>query len=316
MRTAPIVLLLLAAAVLGLPVAAPWLGLGPDRARLPAPGRSVAIGAGLALNVVEAGSGPPVVLVHGLPSNVGDWADLPAALASRGLRAIAYDRVGYGGSSRAPADGDAYTYAANAVQLRELLDALGVERAALAGWSYGGGIVQRLAADAPERVSHLVLIGSVGPALGAEPAPHDWVARVARSPAGPAVFRWVLAIGPLGRLATAQPVAEAFSGAERVPGGFRERTAAQLALPGTVDAWILEERRAVHDALGTEAVAAPALVVHGSEDRLVPLAVGKDLAERLPRGELLVVEGGSHMLPVTHGEHLAEELHAWLARTR
>jgi len=296
------------------PLLAPALGLGADRATLPARGRAIAIGGGIELNVVEAGSGPPVVLVHGLPSNVGDWADLPAALARRGLRAIAYDRVGYGWSSRAPVAGDAYTFASSARELAGLLDALGIERAALIGWSYGGGVVQTLAVEAPERVSQLVLIGSVGPAYA--DVPRDAIDQVARSPLGVAVFRWVGSIPPLARVTTGASLAAMFSGAEHVPPGFLERTRAQLALPGTLEAFVAESARLDARALAPERIAAPALVVHGDHDRGVPPAIGEDLAERLPHGELLVFEGGSHMLPITHGERLAENLSAWLARSR
>lgn len=314
MRIALLVLLALAAAAWLLPRCTPALGLGADPSTLPAPGRAIAIGDGLALNVVEAGSGPPVVLVHGLPSNIGDWAGLPAALAERGRRAIAYDRIGYGWSSRAPVAGDAYTFASNARELAALLDALAIERAALVGWSYGGGVVQALALAAPERVSQLVLIGSVGPAY--VDAPRDPIDRVARSPLAVPIFRWVAAVPPLSRAATGAAAADMFSGAEHVPPGFLERTRAQLAMAGTIEAFVAEHRRMDSRSLAPERIVVPALVVHGSDDRAVPLAVAEDLAERLPRGELRVFEGGSHMLPVTDAERLAEEIHTWLARVR
>ena len=79
--------------------------------------RSVAIGDGLELNVRELGTGSPVVLVHGLPSNIGDWAGVPDALAALGHRVVVYDRVGYGWSSRPPVAGDAYTLGSNAREL-------------------------------------------------------------------------------------------------------------------------------------------------------------------------------------------------------
>jgi 2-hydroxymuconate-semialdehyde hydrolase len=314
MRRLLLALVALAAIAWLPPLLAPALGLAPDPGSLPERGRAVAIAGGLELNVVEAGSGAPVVLVHGLPSNVGDWGPLPEALASRGLRAIAYDRIGYGWSSRAPVAGDAYTFASSARELGALLDALGIERAALVGWSYGGGVVQTLAADAPERVAQLVLIGSVGPAYA--DVPRDAVGRVAGSPLGVALFRWVGSIPPLARATTGANLAEMFSGAEHVPAGFLERTRAQLALPGTLEAFAAESERLDARALAPERIAAPALVVHGDDDRGVPLAVAEDLEQRLPQGELLVFSDGSHMLPVTHAERLADALAEWLARTR
>lgn len=314
MRLLLAALALFAALVWLPPRCTPWLGLGPDASTLPAPGRAVAIGDGLSLNVVEAGAGPPVVLVHGLPSNVGDWASVPEELARRGWRAIAYDRVGYGWSSRVPAVEGAYTLASNARELAALLDALGLERAALVGWSYGGGVVQALAEAAPERVSQMVLLGSVGPASAGTPP--DAIERLARSRFGAAVFAWVAAVPPLSRATTGGAMAAAFSGAEHAPPGFLERTRAQLAMPGTLEAFVAEMQRMDAAGLAPERIAAPALVVHGSDDRSVPLAVGEDLSRRLPHGELLVFEDGSHMLPVTHGARLAEALHDWLARTR
>lgn len=152
-------LVLLAA---GPPLAARWLGWGADRAALPPPGRLVPIGDDLALNVVEVGSGPPVVLVHGLPSSAADWGDTPARLAARGHRVIAYDRVGYGFSSRGSQAPERYTYGSNARDLLALLDALGLERVPLVGWSYGGAVVQTAAAMAPERVPRLVLLAKIG----------------------------------------------------------------------------------------------------------------------------------------------------------
>jgi len=314
MRRLLIALAVLAAVAWLPPRCTPALGLGPDPATLPARGRAVAIGDGLAINAVETGSGPPVVFVHGLPSNLGDWGELPAALARRGRRAIAYDRVGYGWSSRAPVAGDAYTFASNARELAALLDALGIERATLVGWSYGGGVVQTLAVAAPERVAQLVLLGSVGPAYA--DLPPDPIDRVARSPLGVPMLRWVGSVPPLARATTSASLAQMFSGAEHVPPGFLARTRAQLAMPGTLEAFVAESARLDARALAPERIAAPALVVHGRDDRGVPLAVARDLTRRLPNGELRVVEGGSHMLPVTHAEALAEDIQAWLARTR
>lgn len=300
----------LAALMLLPPLLAPLLGLGPDPTTLPARGRAVPIAGNLELNVLELGSGPALVLVHGLPSNIGDWGELPARLAARGHRVVVYDRIGYGWSSRVPVAGDAYTFASNARELTGLLDALDLPRATLVGWSYGGGVVQQLALQAPERVAGLVLLGAVGPTYAA--APGDAVDRAARSPFGLALFRWIGAIPPLARAATRASLALAFSGAGHVPPGFLERTRAQLALPGTLAAFVAESARMDVAALTPERIEAPALVVHGSDDRSVPLAVAEDLAERLPGARLLVFERGSHMLPVTHAERLADALHEWL----
>ena len=252
------------------------------------------------------------MLVHGLPSNIGDWGGVPDALAARGHRVIVYDRVGYGWSSRPPVAGDAYTLGSNARELGGLLDQLGLARAALVGWSYGGGIVQQFALAHPERVTQLVLLGSVGPALDDEPT--DWIGKLGNSPLGPPLFRTLTSIPPLARPVLEDALAEVFSGAEHVPAGWTERSAAQMALPGTVDAWLAEQRNGGYPALRPEAIETPTLVLQGSDDRSVHVAVAEDLAQRLPDGELVVVEGGSHMLPVTHPDLVAAQVHAWMEK--
>lgn len=289
--------------------------LGGADATLPTPpAQAVAIGDGLSLNTLDlAGPGEPIVLVHGLPSNLGDWSDVPQRLQAAGHRVVAYDRIGYGHSSRVGAAGDAYTLESNARQLLALLDALATPRAALVGWSYGGGIVQRLAMDHPERVSRLVLLSSVGPLSATDPG-DDPLEKLAHSPLGPPLFRWVVAIPPLAGPVVADALAAAFSGPERVPAGWTERTRAQLAMPGTVDAWIAEGRNGGYDALRPEAISAPTLVLHGSDDLAVAVDVGLDLSERLPNAELNVVDGGSHMLPATHPDRLAQRIHEWVSQ--
>jgi pimeloyl-ACP methyl ester carboxylesterase len=306
--------ILLIVALLGFAVLAglPLVGRAPSDAMLPPRDRAVAIGDGLELNVRVLGTGSPIVLVHGLPSNIGDWADVPERLAARGHRVVVYDRVGYGWSSRAPVAGDAYTLDSNARELAALMDQLGIARAALVGWSYGGGIVQEFAVDHPGRASHLVLLGSVGPAF--PDAPTNFTGRVARSAIGPALSRYVTSVPPLGRSILQDALAEVFSGADNVPDGWAERSAAQMALPDTIDSWLAEERNTRYAALRPEAIEAPSLVLHGDDDRSVAVAIAEDLAERLPKGELLVVEGGSHMLPATHGELVSDEIHRWVAR--
>jgi pimeloyl-ACP methyl ester carboxylesterase len=294
----------------GPPLAARLFGWGPDPSLRPPPGKAVAIGNGLTLNVLEVGSGPPVVLVHGLPSCAYDWATLPQKLAARGYRVIAYDRVGYGYSSRSAATPDRYTYESNARDLAALLNALGLPRAALVGWSYGGAVVQTLAADAPARVSQLVLVAAVGPAEPRGGA--DALSLVLSSPVGGAILKWVASIPPLGRTMTGENVAQAFSGASAVPPHWTEYTQAMLALPGTLDAFVYEAQRGVPSTLHPEALHVPTLIVQGTADRLVPPAVAVDLHRRLAGSELATVPDGSHMLPVTHADLLAEKIDTFL----
>lgn len=307
MRRVLVVVVILAA----IAVLPPLLAPGPDRRALPAPGRLVPVGHGIQLAVTELGkpgTGPPVVLVHGLPSSAADWGDVPRRLAALGSQVVVYDRAGFGFSTRPPPVPGSYTLASSARDLKGLLDALGLQRVALVGWSYGGGVVQLLAQEAPERVSELVLLGSVGPHYE-EKREEPLAFRLVSTPVGLPLLIWVQGIPPLGRALTHQALVDAFSGAARIPPGWERRTRAMLALPGTLRSYTLESRRMDLSVLHPEEIRAPTLVLQGQADRLVSTAVAQDLAQRIPGAKLMLVPGGSHMLPATHPDLVARDIH-------
>ena len=103
-----------------------------------------------------AGEGPPVVLVHGLGMTRAMWDWQWPALAGR-FRAVRYDLLGHGESDK-PRDG--YSLARLADQTVALMDGLGLERAALVGFSLGGMIVRAVALARPERVAALAILNS------------------------------------------------------------------------------------------------------------------------------------------------------------
>src|ERR1035437_4615727 len=107
------------------------------------------------------GSGPPVVFSHGWPLSADAWESQMVHLASKGYRCIAHDRRGHGRSSQ-PWDGnDMDTYADD---LSELIEALGLTRAALVGHSAGGGEVARyIGRHGTKRVAKAVLVGAGAP---------------------------------------------------------------------------------------------------------------------------------------------------------
>ncbi|MGH0035576.1 MAG: alpha/beta fold hydrolase [Myxococcota bacterium] len=310
MRRLGLVLILALVAVLLLP---PWLagplGWEPDPRHRPELGRSVVLADGRFLNVIEKGSGTPVILVHGLPSNASELAPLGDAIAAAGpYRVIAYDRVGYGHSTREAAAEAPYTFESNARELAALMDALGISQAVLVGWSYGGGIVMRLAADAPERASHLVLIASVGTDVdpGRE---HPLAERILVSPVGEWAMNWVGSIPPLADGLARQALAGAFAREEAIPDGWIEASRASLAMPGTLETWRLETRRMDRTRLHPERIDTPALVIQGADDYSVPYTTGEALHAALPNSRFEPVLSGSHMIPVTHAETLAARLH-------
>ncbi|WP_205698370.1 alpha/beta fold hydrolase [Conexibacter sp. SYSU D00693] len=109
------------------------------------------------LHVVEAGEGPPIVLLHGLTATHRYVVHGSRALERGGFRTVAYDARGHGASAPAP-DGEGYTYPELAADLLGLLDLLGIDRAVLAGASMGAHTALRLALDEPDRVAGLVVI--------------------------------------------------------------------------------------------------------------------------------------------------------------
>src|ERR1700687_1753034 len=110
---------------------------------------------GITMHVVEAGSGFPVLLCHGFPEMWYSWRHQLRALAGAGFRAIAPDQRGYG-ETDAPQAIDAYTIHHLVGDLTGLLDALGVEKAAIVGHDWGGLLVWQMALLAPHRVAAVV----------------------------------------------------------------------------------------------------------------------------------------------------------------
>jgi 2-succinyl-6-hydroxy-2,4-cyclohexadiene-1-carboxylate synthase len=109
------------------------------------------------LNVEEWGSGDPLLLLHGFTGSASTWRDVSAAWG--GWRRIAADLIGHGAAD-APADEHRYTMEHCVADLVALLDALGIGRATVLGYSMGGRVALQLAAAAPDRCAALILEGA------------------------------------------------------------------------------------------------------------------------------------------------------------
>src|SRR5213596_2827379 len=127
-----------------------------------------------------AGSGPPVVLIHGMVNSSRHWETVALRLADD-YTVIAPDLIGHGDSAAPRGD---YSLGAHAASIRDLLAAVGIDRATLVGHSLGGGVAMQFFYQFPQRVERLVLISSGG--LGHEVSP---LLRVAALPGASALLR-------------------------------------------------------------------------------------------------------------------------------
>ena len=259
--------------------------------------------AGIRTNYHDLGSGAPVLLIHGSGPGVSAWANwrlLMAPLAER-ARVIAPDMAGFGYSER-PA-GFAYGMDAWVRQAVGLLDALGIARADLVGNSFGGGLALALAIRHPERVRRLVLMGSVGVPFELTPG----LDAVWGYEPSLAAMRALLDIFAFDRSRVTDELAQLRYEASIRP-GFQESFAAMFPAPRQrwVDALASPEadiRRIPHETL----------VVHGREDRVIPLANAYRLTELLPRVQLHVYGQCGHWTQIEHAARFARLVGDFLA---
>src|SRR6476659_10648809 len=138
-----------------------------------------------------AGSGPPVVLIHGMVNSSRHWEEVALRLAEH-YTGIAPDLIGHGDSATLRGD---YSLGAHAASIRDLLAVIGVDRATIVGHSLGGGVAMQFFYQFPQRVERLVLISSGG--LGREVGP---LLRTAALPGTSALLSLTLSRRLLGAL--------------------------------------------------------------------------------------------------------------------
>jgi 3-oxoadipate enol-lactonase len=229
--------------------------------------------------------GPAVVLVHGVAMGRWGWAPVAERLA-RDFRVVTIDNRGVGDSD-APVP--PYSAAEMAADVLAVLDAEGIDRCHLVGASLGGMVAQQLALRHPDRVRSLV--------LGA-------------THAGGVQLHWPDAdvLEFLSKRLRMRPEegawsSVAFNYGERCrrehPERIAEDIAQRLAHPFPEQAYRAQLwAGALHDTSSRlHRIAAPTLVVHGSEDRMIPVQNGRMLADRIPNAQLIEVEDSGHLYP-------------------
>ncbi|QMU77072.1 alpha/beta hydrolase [Streptacidiphilus sp. PB12-B1b] len=240
-----------------------------------------------------AGSGPALVLIHGIGDSSATWARLIPALA-RHHTVIAPDLLGHGASDKPRAD---YSVAAYANGLRDLLSVLGVDQATLVGHSFGGGVAMQFAYQYPERTERLVLVstGGVGtevtPALRAASLPGaDLLLSALKLPTMRLQTHvFVQAMSLLGT-DLGQDAPDLMNLVDALPDAT-SRNAFVRTLRAVVD-WhgqvvsMLDRCYLLHDV--------PTLLVWGSRDSVLPVGHAHAAHAALPDSRLEIFEGAGH----------------------
>jgi len=268
------------------------------------------------LSYLRAGSGPPLLLLHGIANNCQTWADVIPRLAESHT-VIAPDLLGHGESDKPRGD---YSIAAYANGLRDLTSVLDIEQATVVGHSLGGGIALQFAYQFPERCERLALVGSggLGPELSAG-------LRAATLPGAELVLGALTGVSGLLRVG--------FQGMSRIGKVTGLQRLHDLAEAG--DALLalkdVEARRAflrtlrgVADARGQAvsaldrlylANAVPMLVIWGSRDPIVPALHAETVRTLVPTARVEVFSGAGHWPHLDDPERFCDVLLDFIATT-
>ncbi len=254
------------------------------------------------------GSGPAVVFSHGYPLSSDFWENQMLFLSQHGYRVIAHDRRGFGRSSQ---PGQGYDYDTFADDLAALVEALDLRDATFVGHSMGGGEVARyVGRHGEERVAKLALVAAVPPLM----------LKTTTNPGGIPieVFDGMRAAVQANRAQFFMDVSLPYFNYNR-PGaqisqGVRDSFWRQCMATGMLAAYYglgaFSETDFTED---LKKISVPTLIVHGSDDQIVPIdAAGKAAANIIKTAELLIYEDGSHGLPVDHTDRLNDNLLAFL----
>ena len=259
---------------------------------------------GIETRYLEAGSGEPVIMLHGSGpgvSGLANWQHNIGALSQR-FHLLAPDIVGFGATERP--DDIIYSLRTWTDHVWAFLDAHDIEKTAIVGNSLGGRIALQMATDRPERITKMVLMGAPGvgmtltdglAALRAYQPSHDAMRDLLRN---------YFAVDPA--MITDELVAIRYQ--------------ASIA-DGAYEAYrtmFFDPRHAGSELGITEdevrAIATPTLLVHGREDRVVPLQVSVTMLGLLPNADLHVFSACGHWTQIERADEFSALVADYLAR--
>jgi non-heme chloroperoxidase len=265
--------------------------------------------AGIEIHYEDHGGGRPIVLIHGYPLDGNSWERQERVLLEQGYRVITYDRRGFGRSSQ-PTIG--YDYDTFAADLNALLEHLQLDDVVLGGFSMGTGEVTRyLGKYGSGRVRKAALLGVIPPFLLKTDDNPEGVDR--------GVFEGIEEAIVKDRYAYFKEFLDNFYNVD-VLGGSRisdqawqasfnlAASASPHATYACVATWLTDFRGDLPK------IDVPTLVVHGTEDRILPYeATAKRLPGLIADVKLVTVEGGPHNIAWTHPEEVNKALLEFLA---
>ena len=257
------------------------------------------------------GEGRPVVLIHGWPLSSDSWDDVALAVANAGFQVFAYDRRGFGRSSHA---WSGYDYDTLSADLAQLIDQRELHKVSLVGFSMGGGeVIRYVSRYGVERLTSLVLISSIIPfMLQTESNPGGIPKEVFeemkqgiakdRSAFFAKFFKDFFGVGLM-----SSPVSEEML-------EWTRSISMQAGLKGVLDC--IDAFSSTDFRSELKAVTIPTLLIHGTDDKTVPITVSAHVATDGIRGaNLIEYAGAPHGLFATHKDRLIQNLLDFLSVT-
>ena len=246
---------------------------------------------GVSLHYVELGRGEPLLLLHGNAGSGRVWRKVAPTLAES-FRVVAHDRQGFGDSEPGePLDAGPRAYAR---ELAEFMDALGMERAHVAGLSFGGMVAQCFAVDYPDRLKRLILVGTTADRTGRDVrATLDALERDGWTAVAKRLTRSWFLPG-----ADPSDIDEALTIALESSQRMREVTVRAL---GSFDV--------VSELAGIEA---PTLIVVGEHDVTCPPTYSRQLQMNIARSRLCTLPDCAHLVPVEQPHAFCRHVLAFL----
>jgi 2-hydroxymuconate-semialdehyde hydrolase len=269
----------------------------------PEVGRSIVAG-GIRTNYLQAGEGPPVLLIHGSGPGVSAWVNWRLNIEVLAERNTVYapDVVGFGFTERPV--GFVYDLDSWRAHLVGFVDALGLEKFSVVGNSFGGGMALALAAAIPDRVDKLVLMGAVGVGFKiTEGLDRVWAYEPSRE-----AMRGLIELFAFDPDLVSDEVAEARYQASIRP-GFQESFARMFPAPrqGALDGLTLSDdeiRNLPHETL----------ILHGRDDKVIPVANAVRLLELIDRSECHLFGRCGHWTQIEYAAQFNTLVGEFLAR--